>query len=211
MSRNVSLDQVTDLVDFAVHSNVDRNLSVFLGGIGDARHFYAQLAILGVTERMVMHSTSPLKRKYHFTLNDSNCTAIARNLVLLVLLDELACLTDIPQVERTEIYTTVYYIFAGVIIPRYAFERLLHTVDSLVGRLRNDEPVLPWLRIHDSDRLHLINALESWLDSRTERSTFYEQCHRRNSSESVRRQHAKQEFVRLGRHSKSAARLSKGV
>jgi hypothetical protein len=165
MSRNVSLDQVTDLVDFAVHSNVDRNLSVFLGGIGDARHFYAQLAILGVTERMVMHSTSPLKRKYHFTLNDSNCTAIARNLVLLVLLDELACLTDIPQVERTEIYTTVYYIFAGVIIPRYAFERLLHTVDSLVGRLRNDEPVLPWLRIHDSDRLHLINALESWLDS----------------------------------------------
>jgi hypothetical protein len=164
-SRNVGLDQVTDLVDFAVHSNIDRNLSVFLGGIGDARHFYAQLAILGVTERMIMHSASPLKRKYNFTLNDGNCAAITRNLVLLVLLDELACLTDIPQAERTEIYTTVYYIFAGVIIPRYALDRFIHTVDSLVGRLRNNEPVLPWLQVYESDRLKLIDALESWLDS----------------------------------------------
>lgn len=163
-SKNVNLDHVTTLVDFAVHSNVDRNLSVLLGGIGDARHFYAQIAILGATERMVMHTTSPLKRKYQFTLNDSNRGAISRNLVLLVLLDELACLTDIPQAERTEIYTTVYYIFAGVIMPRYALDRLLHTVDSVVGRLRNNEPVLPWLQLHDSDRLHLISALESWLD-----------------------------------------------
>lgn len=163
-SKNGSLDRVTDLVDFAVHSNIDRNLSVFLGGIGDARHFYAQLAILGATERMIVHSTSPLQRRYNFTLNDSNCAAIARNLVLLVLLDELACLTDIPQAERTEIYTTVYYIFAGVIIPRYAFCRLLHTVDALVGRLRNNGPVLPWLQIYESDRLPLIDALESWLD-----------------------------------------------
>lgn len=163
-SKNVNLDHVTALVDFAVHSNVDRNLCVFLGGLGDARHFYAQVAILGVTERMIMHSTSPLKRKYQFTLNDRSRVTIARNLVLLVLLDELACLTDIPQAERTEIYTTVYYIFAGVIMPRYALDRLLHSVTSIVGRLRNNEPVIPWLQIHDSDRLHLISTLESWLD-----------------------------------------------
>lgn len=137
---------------------------MFLGGIGDARHFYAQLAILGVTERMVMHSTSPLKRKYRFSLNDRNHEAIARNLVLLVLLDELACLTEISQAERTEIYTTIYYLFAGVIIPRYASDRFIHTVDSIVGRLRNNEPILPWLQIHDSDNLHLISALQSWLD-----------------------------------------------
>lgn len=163
--EDVHLDHVTALVDFVVHSNVDRNLSIFLGCLGDARHFYAQIAILGATERMIMHTTtSPLKRKYQFTLSDSNCTAIARNLVLLVLLDELACLTDIPQAERTEIYTTVYYLFAGVIIPCYALDRLLQTVDSIVGRLRNSEPVLPWLQIHDSERLHLIDVLESWLD-----------------------------------------------
>ncbi|KAF3398742.1 hypothetical protein DPV78_007045 [Talaromyces pinophilus] len=163
-SKNVNLDHVTALVDFAVHSNVDRNLTVFLGGLGDARHFYAQVAILGVTERMIMHSTSPLKRRYQFTLNESRRATIARNLVLLVLLDELACLTEIPQAERTEIYTTVYYIFAGVIMPRYALDRLLHSVNSIVGRLRNNEPVVPWLQIHDSDRLHLISVLESWLD-----------------------------------------------
>ncbi|EED17045.1 hypothetical protein TSTA_021060 [Talaromyces stipitatus ATCC 10500] len=163
-SKDISLDQVTDLVDFTVHSNIDRNLAVFLGGISDARHFYAQLAILGVTERMVMHSTTPLKRKYQFTLNDSNSAVIARNLVLLVLLDELACQTDIPQAERTEIYTTVYYIFSGVIIPRYALGRLLHTVDSVVGRLKTSQRVLPWLQIYDLDRAHLIGALESWLD-----------------------------------------------
>ncbi|RAO69330.1 uncharacterized protein BHQ10_005342 [Talaromyces amestolkiae] len=163
-SKNVNLDHVTALVDFTVHFNVDRDFSVFLGGIGDARHFYAQLAILGVTERMVMHSTSPLKRKYRFTLNDRNSVAIARNLVLLVLLDELACLTEISQAERTEIYTTIYFIFAGVIMPRYASDRFINTVDSIVGRLRNNEPILPWLQIHDSDNLRLIGALESWLD-----------------------------------------------
>lgn len=163
-SKNVNLDHVTALVDFAVHSNIDRDLSVFLAAIGDARHFYAQLAILGVTERMVMHSISPLKRKYRFTLNDSNRVAIARNLVLLVLLDELACLTDISQAERTEIYTTIYYVFAGVVIPRYALDRFIHTVDSIIDRLRNNEPILPWLQIHESDHLHLIGVLESWLD-----------------------------------------------
>jgi Domain of unknown function (DUF4470) len=159
---NTSLDEVTDLVDFAVHSNIERNLSVFLGGVGDARHFYAQLAILGVTERMSIHSASPSKRKYQFTLNDKNSDAVGRNLVLSVLLDDLACLTDLPQAERTELYTVVFYLFAGVIIPRYVLDRLFRTVDLIIGRLRNNEPVLPWLKIYNADRDELLCALESW-------------------------------------------------
>ncbi|OKL59652.1 hypothetical protein UA08_05130 [Talaromyces atroroseus] len=162
--QNSSLDEVTNLVDFAVHSDIERNLSVFLGGVGDARHFYAQLAILGVTERMSIQSASFSKRKYHFTLNDNNNAAVGRNLVLSVLLDDLACVADLPQVERTEIYTLVYYMFAGVIIPRYALARLFRTVDLVIGRLRNNEPVLPWLQIYDTDCSKVISALELWQD-----------------------------------------------
>lgn len=111
-----------------------------------------------------MQPATPLKRKYQFTLNDngSDYAAVGRSLVLLVLLDELACLLDISQVERTEIYTTVYYIFAGVIMPRYALDRVLRAVDILANRLRNNEPALPWLRIQDADRVNLIRTLDSW-------------------------------------------------
>lgn len=157
---------MSDLLDFAVHSNMDRDVSVFLGGVGDARHFYAQLAILGSTERMAAGVTSRpiVKRKYHFTMNDLKAGTLARDIILFVLLDQLAVSKDLAQTERTELYTVVYYVFLGIIIPRYVLDRLNQVIDLVIERLEKKETILPWLQVPDSDGGEIIRALRSWRD-----------------------------------------------
>ena len=60
------------------------NISFFLGGVGDARNFLQPLAVISKSERM---KNSP-NLKYHFTVNDISKSALARNMVVWMLLDE---------------------------------------------------------------------------------------------------------------------------
>jgi hypothetical protein len=154
------------MLDFSVLSDLKKDVSMFFAGIGDARHFYGQLVILNMTsERMA--TPSPVKRRYHFSMNDRKAGTFARNLVLFVLLDELAVNKNMLQAQRTELYTVVYFLFLGAIIPRFVVARLDSVIDMVIERLENSDPstttaVLPWVHVYASDRPEILRALKSW-------------------------------------------------
>ncbi|KAL1970428.1 hypothetical protein VTN77DRAFT_4072 [Rasamsonia byssochlamydoides] len=167
---NVGHDDISDLIPVDVLVDLQKDVSVFLGGVGDARHFYSALALLGVTEQAQLRvaqktgadELSRVKRRYHFTLNDLKAGALARDMVLFALLDELAVARDLPSLERLQRYAVVFYIFIGAIMPRFAFDHLNRVIDMLVEKLDRKEPILPWLRLYESDRAELLRALRSW-------------------------------------------------
>lgn len=139
---------------------------MFFAGIGDARHFYGQIVALNMTsERMA--TSSPVKRRYHFSMNDLKAGTFARNLVLFTILDELAMSKDMPQAQRTELYTVVYFLFLGAVIPRFVVARLDCVIDMIIERLENSDSgsatvVLPWVQVYPSDRPEIVRALKSW-------------------------------------------------
>ncbi|KAH8700726.1 hypothetical protein BGW36DRAFT_405925 [Talaromyces proteolyticus] len=160
----VGHDEVTDLLGLPLCSDVKKDISVFFGGIGDARHFYGQLALLGAMERISSsHAAGPIKRRYHFTLNDSKASVLARDMVLFAMLDELAVSKDMLQTERTEIYTVVYYVFVGIIIPRFAVRRLHRVIDRVIeGLEKGGNGLLPWMRVYEKDRAEIVRSLRFW-------------------------------------------------
>ncbi|CRG86658.1 RNA-directed RNA polymerase L [Talaromyces islandicus] len=163
---NVGHDEITDILDFSVLSDLKRDISVFFAGVGDARHFYGQLVTLDMTsERMA--TSSPVKRQYHFSMNDRKASTFARNIVLFALLDELAISKDMPQAQRTELYTVVYFLYLGAIIPHFVVARLDGVIDMIIERLENSDSgtatvVLPWVQVYPSDRPEIVRALKSW-------------------------------------------------
>jgi hypothetical protein len=90
-------------------------VSFFLGGVGDARTMLQTVAVISEAERL---KGSP-KRKYHFTVNDIAKSALARNLVVWMLLERVAAAVDSD--ERQMVLNTVFFVYLSTMMPRYAF------------------------------------------------------------------------------------------
>jgi len=76
------------------------------------------VAVISEAERL---KGSP-KRRYHFTVNDIAKTALARNLVVWMLLERVAATVDTD--ERQLVLNTM--------MPRYTFEMLEETISEAI-------------------------------------------------------------------------------
>lgn len=166
---NIGHDDISDLIPVDALVDDVEYVSVFLGGVGDARHFYGALAFLGISERVQVGTARKagvrefrVNKKYHFTLNDRKAGALARDMIVFALLDVLAVAKDMPSFERLQRYAVVFYVFIGAIMPRFAFDHLNRVIDMLVEKQERKDTILPWLRIYESDRAGILRALRSW-------------------------------------------------
>jgi hypothetical protein len=83
---SVGHDVVTSLYvndTFEKFSPDSESISLFVGGVGDARNALQTITVLAQHEA---HGTTP-ERRYHLTLNDIHKTALARDLIVCILLD----------------------------------------------------------------------------------------------------------------------------
>lgn len=81
-------------------------LSFFFGDVGDARHLFATIITLRALER---DNQLLAPRQYHFTINDLKAGALARDLVILSLLIDLAEAPD-KDTEKLEIQTVLFLV-----------------------------------------------------------------------------------------------------
>ena len=98
-------------------------MSFFLAGLGDDRRLLQTLNVITESEKK---SIVP-KRTYHFTVNDIQKSALARDLIIWMLLDELSKLKSMPEQAALEILNTVFFIFLSTVMPSYAFAQLHKT------------------------------------------------------------------------------------
>lgn len=152
-------DQPTSLFDLTINKNdpIGSSVSFLFGGIGDARHLLR--TIIGIAELEKAHQLK--QKKYHLTMIDVNKYVLTRDLIMLMLLEELSGLeTDSEDAEN--ILTTLFFVFIAVIIPRIAFDHLHRTIDKALSALQSGENPLKWMYLHKED-LHLyIQSLKSW-------------------------------------------------
>lgn len=144
--------------DLIKSSTKNPNVSFFFGGIGDARHLYRTL--IGIAS----HEKQPkaTEKNYHFTLNDINKCALARDLINLTPLDDLSQLGNLSSDEAIEILTTVYFIFIGTMMPQAAFDLLHKTIDRALEALKTGQQLLSWVYLHQLDIKFYIEAFTLW-------------------------------------------------
>jgi len=142
---------------FQAYSPDAKQVSFFLGGVGDARTMLQTVAVISEAERV---KGSP-KRKYHFTVNDIGNSGLARNIVVWGGLERVAATVDAD--ERQLVLNTLFFVYLSTKMPRYAFEMLEEKISKAIEALEKGESPLKWLFLHKKDIPSYISALKHWL------------------------------------------------
>ncbi|THU91070.1 hypothetical protein K435DRAFT_968380 [Dendrothele bispora CBS 962.96] len=145
-------------------------LAFMFAGVGDARHVYG--SIIGLHQ--AYNKLSERERDdlhVHLTLLDIHPTVLVRDLLILVLLDELVT-REKSEMELEEIKATIFYTFAAPIMPPACYKRFKDTTRYLLKILQTDHTQLPsWIHIVPSSIPGMIKSLEYWKTKRGEKST----------------------------------------
>ncbi|KAI0357689.1 hypothetical protein OH77DRAFT_1502792 [Trametes cingulata] len=143
-------------------------VAFLFGGVGDGRHAFGTLSglhdaykALPKAKRVLLHA--------HLTMLDIHDATIARDLCMLILLDQLITTTD--AATRIEIKATLMYMFLAAVMPSYCYDRLLGVMRDLQQRLTTDStPDLPsWIHLNKDAIPAVLHTLHYWLT--TEKST----------------------------------------
>jgi hypothetical protein len=126
-------------------------------GIGDARHLYATLAKIHSHTKQNAHLAN---KRYHFTLLDLKPAILARDLIVFSLLDDMSRLRTGSE-EELDTLLVLFYTWAGVIMPAYAYDGLQRTIRQILLGLEKD--LMPnWFNIPEQIRPALITELKGW-------------------------------------------------
>lgn len=133
-------------------------LSFLFAGIGDARHMYDTLISIRAFEK---GDPAPDQRHYHFTINDIKAGALARDLVVLELLARLGEATD--DALKTEILSTIFFVYIGVVMPVHVYERLQAAITRVIDSLNSNNELPAEVKLGTNCKAALTKCLESWL------------------------------------------------
>ena len=135
--------------------------SVFFCGIGDARNLFATLLTIGQAEAKLK---VPCKKTYHFTLNDINHNVLARDIVLICLLQRYSDLPDEIRSgeEGQAVLSTLFFVYAAAVMPQYAFEILQKTISQIIEAIATGTDLPAGVTILDKDRSTYLGSLRSW-------------------------------------------------
>ncbi|KAJ7173293.1 hypothetical protein C8R46DRAFT_945999 [Mycena filopes] len=141
-------------------------LSFLFGGVGDARNVYATLVGAHRAYKALPQDKRSAMR-VHLTLLDIHPSALARDLVVLTLLND--CMTaGVSSTTVAEIKATLMYTYAGAVMPPYAHARQQKTIKSLMEQLAADPPRLPaWLQVNADAIPALQASLSYWVTNTT--------------------------------------------
>lgn len=156
----VGHDDVLPMFDISMnmYNPSDPINSFFFGGIGDARHFYKTIHDIVDHEK----SGKTPKKKYHFTLIDINIYALARDLIVFLLLEEFSQQNDMSSEKATDIMCTIYYVYISAWMPSASFDHLQKIISAALGDLKSGKQPLVWLHIHPKDFTGIVDALGTW-------------------------------------------------
>ncbi|KAI0366579.1 hypothetical protein BV20DRAFT_971757 [Pilatotrama ljubarskyi] len=142
-------------------------LAFLFGGVGDGRHTLGTVSGLHKAYRNLPGDKQRLFHA-HLTMLDIHDGTVARDLCMLMLLDELTNASEAGV--RTEIIVTLMYTFLAPVMPSYCYDRLQSVMRDLQRRLITKPPSVPaWIHVHEEAIPAILGTLQYWLA--TEKST----------------------------------------
>ncbi|KAF8865276.1 hypothetical protein BDZ45DRAFT_441518 [Acephala macrosclerotiorum] len=153
---SLGYDDIMSLFDDNILKNVLKEEFVYslFAGIGDALH------LLSTTIGIAEYDSRPAyqKKRYHFAAVDVNKCAIARDLIMLMLLDELA-VQDPKSDDGLDPLNTIFYAYMGMTMPLCAFKHLYLTIYRALTTLKSGSQPLKWVHLYDLDILQYVKTL----------------------------------------------------
>ena len=134
-------------------------ISIFFGGIGDARNLYATMIEM---TRLEEKGDKLTRRKYHATVNDIKDGALARNLVIFCLLDDLSQILHQSNGQLTEHLAALFFVFSAAVMPPYVANRVQEAIKRAAPALRSGADLFPWVHIPACNKDAIVQCLESW-------------------------------------------------
>ncbi|KAJ6451125.1 hypothetical protein C8R47DRAFT_1170433 [Mycena vitilis] len=154
-------------------------LAFLFGGVGDARHVFGTLIDLHETSRR-MNQNRRSALRVHITLLDIKEHALARDLVVIVLLSKIMTCTDPTAI--LELQATVFYVYTAMVMPDYCHKRFCDTVAEIRAKLlQSDTNVLPWIRIDSRCTASIQAALQLWTRLPFQSTTHFISQHKYSS------------------------------
>ncbi len=133
------------------------DISLFWGGIGDARHLYTTWIELIPA---LMSPSDGGEPKFNFVINDYDPQVFARNLIVWDLLDLLA--RTKAEELMTKLISTIFYVFCAPIMPPQTYDHLQETIERCLNLMDGSAPLPKWLIVPDESRTPIIAALKTW-------------------------------------------------
>ncbi|KXT13500.1 hypothetical protein AC579_8619 [Pseudocercospora musae] len=146
-----------------------KKISLMFGGIGDARNLHCTLLAICGDE---LSSGGKIKRLskgsgtgklYHFTLVDIKPAVIARDLVIFLLLNEIANYgRDMESVVKYKLLPCLYYTYLAPLMRRGIFDVLQKRIKTMVEMLEGSRELPGFLEVPIMYRPHIIRILKQW-------------------------------------------------
>lgn len=155
----VGHDDARSQIDERMFEQTNTPIAIFFGGIGDARNLYATM--LGI-DKLEKGLTAERTRTYHATINDIKANALARDLVMFHLLDDLAAAVDSTEDKRTELLSTIFFLYVGAVMPKYIFDRIQDRIEKVIAIVHSGGGKVDWLRFYERVSPQLLASLNSW-------------------------------------------------
>eukprot|EP01088_Endostelium_zonatum_P014844 TRINITY_DN3399_c0_g1_i1.p1 TRINITY_DN3399_c0_g1~~TRINITY_DN3399_c0_g1_i1.p1 ORF type:complete len:683 (-),score=153.06 TRINITY_DN3399_c0_g1_i1:95-2143(-) len=152
-------------------------ISVYYGGIGDARHLFATIIDAGIQIKRAQgrnnnnnstsfKTTTIIPQPVHFTMLDIKAAAIARDLILFYAIDRLAQLQPFKNPKNQAVIETVVlleYLYTGELMPKYSYDLLLRLIRELQDKL-NSKSLPPWLIVQSPTTItEVLKIFNHWL------------------------------------------------
>jgi hypothetical protein len=155
--------------------------------------------IIEITAHERSSKKKDLQKDYHFTIVDIKSPVIARDLVVLMLLDELSELThDAARAKSSKVLMCLFYTYLSAIMPSSLYEVLQETIGKAKNALENNT-LPPFVEIPDMYRAEIVCYLDDW-----QRKVQQEYPITRLQPEVVRTREQHPEFVDLPPNGKAA-------
>lgn len=130
-------------------------LSVFFGGVGDARHVFVTL--MDIHKQVGELSPSDkTKFRFHFTMNDVKAAVLAKGVIYLVVLKGLGEFQAYSCVQKDAaagmLATLMHYLYLGLAMPPQVYEKLREVLEELLSYQNHDEfsKAYPFIRFANS-------------------------------------------------------------
>lgn len=148
------------LYETALGKTGRKKIALMFGGIGDGRHLLASL--------MGILAEEGLKRieadtHYHFTIVDHKPAVIARNMIILSMLGDLASTIHRGENTRTQkLMATLYYIFLAPIMPPTLHAILQANIQEVISSLEERNERHSFLDLPQTYRAEVLRVLREW-------------------------------------------------
>ena len=153
----VGHDTPESMFDESLLQTGRQKIALLFAGIGDARNLYNTLLTAAEDPPLESHNKS-----FHFTIVDIKSAAVARDLVTLLMFNELAdhLWRDAKEAGRMSI--CLYYTFIAPTMPNAVYDTLQSKIQEAIDALEGRRALPDFLDVPEMYRSSLLITLRSW-------------------------------------------------